>query len=752
MSSIVPTMLALAALVLLACEPVQPPPTAASSSPPAVELSVQRPEAALRTVTMGEDSRQGFLLSPSLSRWLELDLDGASPVLHLAYGSWAPEEGRWGCGEPVELLLRKAGEQEPIFRASIPEDAGHNRSWTPLALPLEGLQEGSVRFGFELRTASAEASGGLNCMVAVGDLRLVSGEASAPPSPRRPDIWFVVIDTLRADHLGHVSPGLVRTPALDALAGRGLRFDRARSPSSYTIEAMISIFAGDYVFLDSPVASVGMPPSDGSRWAPSVVQLLAAAGYRTMGLYANRACAPGSSIEQGFGLYRYVGDPGMPKLLPELLERQDPRQPRFVYLHLMSPHDPYEYHSGITEHHAQALGVAIEPGTALAQPALLVAPGRDRAREDRARALYRGEVEYTDGIVGELLELLAQQRQDREVWLYLTADHGEEFWEHGSVGHARTLFDEVVHVPLLVEPQPGAVSSSPGRTLAAPVSTIDLAHTWLEQAALPPPDSKSGRSLVPLLAGGAGEPDRAVASSLFHYGPVDMLGLVRGDEKLLLYDEAPVPYYGEGPMGATLRDRGLPMDRLDLAQDPAELAPLDRGEGSDPRTELAGFFQLAVHGTATLLLSIEPEIHGVLGLTLDHPGIVRARAVQGIDHDAVRSSKSTVRLTLPLERSERGLVAIELSGLTERQGDLELRVELDGEPLRAEQGVWIAGATGGRGETRIPSPWSSSLVRQPCPEGTKVCLSWDAHQATLPCHRRLPEGLTERLEALGYVE
>jgi arylsulfatase A-like enzyme len=727
-------------------------PSGPPSAGPTPTLRVDHLHTELDTIAMGEEARRGFLLTPSLSRRIELQVPEGAPVLHLAYGTWTPEGAAWSCDGPVSLGLGIAapggtGSPEPLERISLTEDLGYHRAWTELDLPLEAWAGRSVQLHVTLDSQAAGAAGGSNCFVALGDLAVVTGPEEPPSAP---DIWFIVIDTLRYDHLGHVSPGLVDTPAIDALAQRAVRFTEARSPSSYTVETMISTFAGDYVFLDTPVRSY-VAPSDGRRWHPSVVERLAGAGYRTLGLYANRAVGRGSSMDAGFESYRYVLDAGMPEALDRVIAQQDPRRPRFVYLHLMSPHDPYEYHEGITPRYLEDLGVQAEPGTSLAQPDLEQAAGRDPQRENLARALYRGEVSFSDRVVGELLERLAEQRQEREIWLFLTSDHGEELWDHGGVGHARTLFDEVIHVPLLVEPPPGSADIPVGVELDAPVSNIDLAHSWLELAGLEDGSRTAGRSLLPLLRGEPFPPGRVRASTLFNHGPIDITAMLRDGRKLLLYREPARAYY-PASSAPSLRGSGLPLDLLDLRADPRELAPLGPEQAGEPQQELAAFLQLATHGSAVLRLDLPAGVPGELTLELQHDGPARAWGSEGLAVAVERGEQSVTLRVNGAASAEPAVVRVELAGLTERDGMLGASLQLDGRSLGEARVSWPEGAQHEGAGVRIPGLWDRAPSAGTCGEGAVACVTWDPTASSLPFHFRLPESMEERLRALGYVE
>jgi arylsulfatase A-like enzyme len=121
-----------------------------------------------------------------------------------------------------------------------------------------------------------------------------------------------------------------------------------------------------------------------------------------------------------------------------------------------------------------------------------IGPHMDRRDLEHIVALYDGEIRFTDGYVGRLLDLITEFGLAADTLIILTADHGDEFFEHGNKGHHRTLYEEVLHVPLIIA-RPGAVATGTVRT--DPVSLTDIVPTVLGEAGVTPPAGIEGRSL-----------------------------------------------------------------------------------------------------------------------------------------------------------------------------------------------------------------------------------------------------------------
>jgi arylsulfatase A-like enzyme len=151
---------------------------------------------------------------------------------------------------------------------------------------------------------------------------------------------------------------------------------------------------------------------------------------------------------------------------------------------------------------------------------------------EHLRALYDGEIRFTDETIDHLLKMLDRAGLLDRTLVVVTSDHGEEFLDHGEKLHGRTLFEEVVHVPLILWARGGLPR---GKAIATPVSLADVAPTILELLGLPALRNPDGVSLVPLLESRANAPDRPVFGEF--YNPLTralkLLSLRRGNEKLI---------------------------------------------------------------------------------------------------------------------------------------------------------------------------------------------------------------------------
>jgi arylsulfatase A-like enzyme len=328
------------------------------------------------------------------------------------------------------------------------------------------------------------ADGSANGCVGVAGCDEAPGSARPnPPRPPLPDqlsFLFITVDTLRPD-LGYASYERPVSPNIDELAKRATIYERAYSISTYTAFAIPPMMASRY--------PSEMPRSDRHevRYFGSNVLLaerLRDAGFRT-------ACAASHflfSRELGWvdGIERFVmtGAEGNAPRGAQIDQRHSSRpladaairfleDPEivsgrfFIWIHFLDPHKKYLEHPGFSNF------------------------GTD------PRALYDGEIAYTDHHIGRVLRALASSPAAGRTAVVFTGDHGEAFGEHGFYYHGREIWDEVVRIPLFVY-VPGM---APHR-IARRVSSADIVPTILDLAGLPPDADARGTSLAPEIFGG----------------------------------------------------------------------------------------------------------------------------------------------------------------------------------------------------------------------------------------------------------
>ncbi len=339
-----------------------------------------------------------------------------------------------------------------------------------------------------------------------------------PPPPKQPDIVLVVIDTLRADHLGAYGYARPTSPNLDALAARGALFERAYSHAGWTLASFGSLFTGLYPHEHHAVRDPEGPARYGAvaDTFTTLAESLQQAGYATAAVVNNAFMAPEHGLAQGFETYDFQGVANLRNrsatetvaIGTKWLETQE--KPAFLLLHFMEPHLPYGP--------PQDLRGTFAPRDASPVPVPYMGIGLKRDGpepepniRDYVISLYDEEVLTADRALGDLVKQLDQRDAWGETLLVVTADHGEEFWDHGGFEHGHTLYGELLRVPLVIA---GAGAPRPGRfdTL---VEHVDLYQGLIARGGATAAAGARGQDLWSLV--GAPNTDRlAFAESVAH--------------------------------------------------------------------------------------------------------------------------------------------------------------------------------------------------------------------------------------------
>jgi arylsulfatase A-like enzyme len=262
-----------------------------------------------------------------------------------------------------------------------------------------------------------------------------------------------------------------------------------------------------------------------------LAEVLADAGLRTGAFTGGGFVAAEFGFNRGFSVYMDgVDNSGFARSFPRaeawLRARQD--APFFLFLHSYDVHGPYDPPPPYDQRYFPDYRGTVQPNRTV--PLINMHQRRgayedfegpiDLSDADRAEivALYDGEIAYADSFLGRLVMLLDELGELDRTLLVVIADHGEEFWDHSSMGHGHTLYQELIHVPLLMR--------FPGRRFAgnrpsARVRLIDVAPTILDALGLPPEASFEGRSLMPLLRGEDFETLPAASESEGHISIID---------------------------------------------------------------------------------------------------------------------------------------------------------------------------------------------------------------------------------------
>jgi arylsulfatase A-like enzyme/Flp pilus assembly protein TadD len=324
--------------------------------------------------------------------------------------------------------------------------------------------------------------------------------ASAPStSAKPPNIILITLDTTRADRVGFLGSQRGLTPNLDVLAKQSVVFTRAYAQVPLTTPSHAVLLTGSYPQYNH-VDDLAEPLRPEFPYLPD---LLHHNGYHTAAFVGSIVLDPESGAAPGFDRGFDVYDANFHNSKPgedryQSLERRaedvanhamgwlshHQETPFFMWLHFYDPHEPYDPPEPFKTHYAS------EP--------------------------YDGEIAYTDSVVGSVLEVLQRHGLYQNTVIAVAADHGEAFGEHGEKSHGIFLYDETIHVPLLLK-LPGEKLA--GERVEARVALADVAPSLLQTARIPIPSTMQGQSLLPLMnapksAGGRESkvPDRPIYS------------------------------------------------------------------------------------------------------------------------------------------------------------------------------------------------------------------------------------------------
>jgi arylsulfatase A-like enzyme len=349
------------------------------------------------------------------------------------------------------------------------------------------------------------------------------GEARAPGARR---IVVVSFDTTRADHIGCYGSAGAHTPAIDALAAAGVRFENAIAPAPITLVSHASLMTG----LE--------PHRHGVRHngifrlstdVPTLAGHMQEAGFSTAAFVGAVVLDRQYGLDSGFDVYDdrmgragEVGDEERPadQVVDAALRwLESAPEAFFMWVHLFDPHSAYDPPAGF------AIAFPNDP--------------------------YRGEIAFADSQLARLIEAVEAKFPDGRTVFAMTSDHGESLGEHGEFSHSMTLYDATQRVPLVLR----GPDLPAGRSVSSPVGLVDLAPTLLALVGASPLEDVDGRDLRELIE--AEDPERAVyvetVAPQTDFGWSPLLGLRTARHK---YIRAPRP------------------ELYDLAEDPAETRDL----------------------------------------------------------------------------------------------------------------------------------------------------------------------------------
>jgi len=409
---------------------------------------------------------------------------------------WQLEHAPDDASVALEILVNG----QSRFRATVParplENGDAERAWRhaggEAGLPVAAGD--TITLKTTLSPADAPITGLIGLLAGFGNVEIERTDVRPckPHDREHPNVLLIVMDTLRADELGcyggapHAT--VQATPNLDALAARGVLYERAYATSSWTWPSTASILTG-------LVPEVHGVLDDTSCYLAAAIETvgeaLERAGCATGAFVCNPLIDPVKNFDQGFETFDHAwearkSEAVLPRIEAWIAERADARF--FLYLHLVDPHEPV----APDPQDLARVGVSASPPpgsptrpAVSARTALLRGEGLTETgaidpdkvvpkdQQQWLKDTYAAAVSTCDRHVGTVLGWLEEHGLLEDTIVAFTSDHGEELFDHGFLGHDHTLYQELVHVPMILA-GPGIAS---GKRVATPVSNRHLAWT-----------------------------------------------------------------------------------------------------------------------------------------------------------------------------------------------------------------------------------------------------------------------------------
>ncbi len=525
-----------------------------------------------------DDERRPALVVPA---------DGPDGTARWSWQTRVPDGGRLQVGvgspdgRPVEgtVALRRGDEREILEVIEVGrggEGGAAGARWRDAAVDLSA--HAGRRVTLELTARLPASSGqGLDDVPEVAWAPVdVTGRRPAPELARegRPNILVIVVDTLRYDHITPYGYPRETSPRIQSLlADAGTVVEEAYSQAPWTLPSVASYLTSRNPgeFLAGDPATFGIPEG-----MDMLTEMLAGLGYRTGGFIGNPTLRATNGFGRGFetfytpssmqAMQRHADDLNR-RALPWLHAHRD--EPFFLYVHYVDPHDPY-WNPDMVDGRSPYFE---DPGGISGRWIHGVYAGRievpDLDRQIRHfTALYDTEIRFADRAIGELLDSIPPEVL-RETLVVLTSDHGEELYDHGGWKHGHTLYEDQIHVPLILR-WDGRIPA--GSRLPGTVRLLDLAPTLVSAAGGDAPASWQGIDLLPALTGEGSLPRLAAFAQHLNSGPLRVATVLEG-EKLILFNRRQ-PFEPADPLQEHLYrvDMGR-LERLehyDLTSDPRE--------------------------------------------------------------------------------------------------------------------------------------------------------------------------------------
>lgn len=421
--------------------------------------------------------------------------------------SWRKDHGaNESAGSPSLLVSVAAGDASRVRRYEFAPSRSADSEHSVL---LPASSKGPIRISFQAVPVGLGTRGAAGIKLVEPVVHSTSpempalsvGDVSMPPSTgKRPNVLIYMVDTLRVDHLGCYGYERPTSPNIDAFAAEATLFSAAHAQASWTRPAVASLLTGV-----EPWVHGANDRKDGlAESLPFLPEMLGDLGYETAAFVANGNVSQSIGFSRGFDHYEWHPLHTMTDRIRGLsdeitdatlrwLARRSGSKPFFIYLHTVDPHEPYygllplSGESGAPVHRREVTPPVFERDLIGRK-----AKSSSQLVED-VIGLYDRDIAFNDAQFGRLISELGKLRAFDSTMIVFLSDHGEEFRDHGGWAHGKTLFQEQLHIPLIIKFPHGYAG---GKTVDTVSRQTDVLPTVLEYIGAPIPARVQGRSLL----------------------------------------------------------------------------------------------------------------------------------------------------------------------------------------------------------------------------------------------------------------
>ncbi|MFC1668010.1 sulfatase, partial [Chlamydiota bacterium] len=380
---------------------------------------------------------------------------------------------------------------------------------------------------------------------------------------KKPNIILLVIDALRPDHLGCYGHNRNTSPFIDQLAKEGIIFTNAYANASWTKPSVGTILSGQYPNIHNAINVNDLL----SNKVLSLSEMVQNAGYQTLYYDGNNVAIDASyNFNQGFDYYTFFDQVDAAFLTNTFISKLSKlkEKPFFAYLHFMDCHVPYHQNEFNSRFTGGVENKKIVPGEIVSFKirGMTFTDVLSPADKEYHKALYDGQITYVDNLIKDIFLALKKENIVDNTIVIITADHGEEFWEHGNFGHGNGLYNEILKVPLIIYG-----STVTHTKIDARVRLIDIVPTILDFTDIekPIPVQFDGISLLNVI-----DDPKGINSS----NDVFSMGTLYGDEKYcLIKNDTKLIFntFNKNEKQVLIgKMSDIPYELYDLANDPSE--------------------------------------------------------------------------------------------------------------------------------------------------------------------------------------